>query len=201
MLEAFPSVDPSPLPHASAPFTTLPPKNLPGSANVALGSTNTFDTHAQAAVPSPLTAAIYHGFGGSAVTPSAPEVPLATATPAVDHSNTVYTCRCMTGGSLCNASLVGTKQAVREHLKQDHDFLTAGKDRVTCLWAGCRKALQRESIPRHILTCHFRAKVHCDGCGLRLSRRDVRYPHARSCRARRQIVARLDSDASSASTR
>lgn len=111
-------------------------------------------------------------------------------------SNTIHICRC---SSACNAVLNGSIQAVRGHLKQEHQFHGTAKESIRCLWAECQRILQRENIPRHIITCHLRVKVSCPECGMALSRRDVQYSHARVCRAnRRASSSRLRTDVSSA---
>ena len=193
--EATPDVlspPPSTLPRFSAPLTAQHPQNLPESTNVAFGAMSTFDqTQAQAAIHPPSTSTTFHG-GGAAALP-APLVPLATTSPAPEPSNTVHICQCVTGGSPCNIAVSGRAPAVRDHLNRVHGFSSKGKDQVVCLWRGCGRTLQRENIPRHIVTCHFRVRVGCVECGRPLSRRDVWYSHARVCPARRQTASRLDS--------
>jgi hypothetical protein len=114
-------------------------------------------------------------------------------------SNTIHICRC---SSACNAVLNGSIRAVRSHLKQEHQFRGAAKESIRCLWAGCQRILQRENIPRHIITRHLRVKVSCPACGIALSRRDVQYSHARVCRAKGQASSsQLRTDVSSAIAR
>ncbi|KAF8551504.1 hypothetical protein OG21DRAFT_268390 [Imleria badia] len=184
---------PPTLPHSSPP---LYPPSLAEPPNITPGAMSAFD-QAQDQTP-PSTSTTSDGFWGSAATHAAPPFPPATANLATDPSNTVYTCQCVTDGSLCNAAVGGSARAVRDHLRVDHALRCVGKDRVVCPWAGCSRTLQRESIPRHILSCHFRAGVLCVECGLTLSRSDVRYSHARVCRRRRQTASQLDSNVSSA---
>lgn len=127
-------------------------------------------------------------FAGNVVSPPSPpptvspvnEVPVTTA------SNTIRICQC---SSACNAVLDGNIQAVRNHLKQEHQFRGGAKESTRCPWSSCKRILQRENIPRHILTRHLRVTVSCLACGTTLSRRDVRYSHARVCRARRHTSA------------
>ncbi|KAG6370970.1 hypothetical protein JVT61DRAFT_10683 [Boletus reticuloceps] len=179
---------------SSVTFHSQSPSELP---NVALGATGAFDqTQTQAAIHLPSTSTAFHWFGSNGGTLPTP-VPL----PTPDPSNTLYACQCVTGGQTCNAQVRGNTRAVRDHLKLGHAFRSVGKDRVACLWAGCGQAMQRENIPRHILTCHFRVTVNCNDCGLQLSRRDVQPGHARVCPARRRTASRLDAGASSANAR
>ena len=170
----------------------LHPQNFPELTNVAFGAMSAFDqTQAQAAIHPPPPSMTFHG--GSAAALPAPLVSLATTSPAPEPSNTVHICQCVTGGSPCNVAVSGCRPAVRDHLERVHKFSSKGKDRVVCLWRGCGKTLQRENIPRHIISCHFRVKVRCVKCGRHLSRRDVRYSHANACPARRRTVSWLDS--------
>lgn len=188
--KAISACSPFGLPYSSAPPTTLRPQGLPASTNVPLSSASASDqTQIQAAVHPPSTSMTFHTFDTAH---AAPHTPLTT-----DHSNTVHTCQCVTDGSPCNAEVEGTIRSVRDHLRRVHSFRSAGKDAIKCLWVGCENTLQRESIPRHIISRHLRVKVSCVECGLSLSRRDVRYSHARSCRARRQTASTLGSDVSS----
>jgi hypothetical protein len=191
--EALLSPRPSALPRSSASLTALHPQSLSEPSNVTFGTMSTFDqTQAQAVIHLPSTSTPFYGFGGDTATLPAPPVPLATAGPAPVPSNTVHICQYVTSGSPCNAAVSGSPRAVRDHLKQVHEFRSTGKDLVVCLWAGCGKTLRRENIPRHIVTCHFRVRVSCIECGLSLSRRDVQYSHARACRARRRTASQLD---------
>lgn len=197
MPEPLPAPRPSGLPY-SAPGR---PRSFPEFTNTPLNTTSASDqTQIQAAIHPPSTSTTLHQFGANAAAPSAPPVPLATANTVTDDSNTVHTCQCVTGGSPCNATLIGSVRSVRDHLNGAHEFRGVGKDTVKCLWARCQKVLQRENIPRHIVTCHLHVKVRCVGCGLSLSRSDVQYSHARVCRARRQTASHLDSDVSSANS-
>lgn len=171
----------------SAPLAARRPRNLPEPTNVPLNSTSALgQTQIQVATHPSSTSTTLYEFGGNATAPPAPPVPLATVNPATDHSNTIHTCQCVTGGSPCNAVMDGSVRFVRDHLNGVHGFRGTGKDLVECLWGGCEKKLQRESIPRHIVTCHLRVKVSCVECGLLLSRSDVQYSHAKTCRARRR---------------
>lgn len=110
-----------------------------------------------------------------------PTVSAVNEVPVTTPSNTAHVCRC---SSACNAVLNGSIQAVRSHLKEEHQFHGAAKESIRCLWAGCERTLQRENIPRHIITRHLRVKVSCPACGMALSRRDVQYSHAKVCRAK-----------------
>ena len=181
------------LPHSSAPLTT---QTLPEPTNVALEAMSTFN-QAQDQIP-PSTSTTFDEFGGSVTTHPALPAPPATASLAMDPLDAVYTCQCVTDGSPCNAAVGGSVPAVRDHLKRDHAFRSVGKKGVVCPWVGCSRTLQRESIPRHIVTCHFRVRVLCIECGLTLSRRDVQSSHAKACRGRRRTASRLDCNESSA---
>ncbi|KAH0827304.1 hypothetical protein J3R83DRAFT_3928 [Lanmaoa asiatica] len=84
-----------------------------------------------------------------------PTVPAVSEASVVAPLNTVHTCQC---SSACNAVLSGSAREVRRHLIQEHQFRGAAKESILCLWAGCKRILQRENIPRHITTCHIRVK-------------------------------------------
>jgi len=135
--------------------------------------------------------------GDVAVAPSflSPTISPVDEIPVNPPPNTTHICRC---SSTCNAVLNGSIQAVRIHLKQEHQFHGASKESIQCLWARCKQILQRENIPRHILTRHLRVKVSCRACGAVLSRRDVQYSHARVCRARGQASSQPRTNMSSA---
>ncbi|KAI9572366.1 hypothetical protein HD554DRAFT_1677396 [Boletus coccyginus] len=182
-LETLHSFSPFTPPHSISPSTTLHPQSLPEPTHIAPDAIDALNqTQAQAASSS----SIFHGFGGNAhILPALP-VPPSPANPTQAPLNTVHICQCVTGGSPCNAAVGGSTLAVRRHLKRAHGFCCVGKDRVTCLWPGCGKEMQRQSIPRHIVSCHFRAGVLCVECSAPLSRRDVRFSHAKACPAIRR---------------
>lgn len=185
--EDLPAPRSSELSYTSAPMI-LRAHAPPEPTYVALSSVGVSDqTQARDAVHLPMSMA-FCGFRGNEAAHAAPHTPpsVITANYATDHLNTVHTCQYVTGDSLCDADVGSTISSVRDHLKRVHAFRSAGKDVIKCLWAGCENALQRESIPRHIVSRHLRVKVSCVECGLPLSRRDVQHSHARACRARRQ---------------
>ncbi|KAH7888442.1 hypothetical protein F5I97DRAFT_700812 [Phlebopus sp. FC_14] len=81
-----------------------------------------------------------------------------------------------TPNSLCDVPLSNDIKEVRAHLKYHHGFYTVGKDSVPCIWTGCQQSLQRENIPRHIISQHLKAKVKCV-CGKTFCRQDVKMKH------------------------
>ena len=177
------------LPYDPAPRTTHCPRSLLEPTNVPLSATSAFhQTRIQPSIQPPSTSTTYHRLR-IATALSAPLVPPTTANSAADHSNTLYHCQFVTGGSPCNVMVLGNVRSVRDHLNWSHEFRGAGKDMVECLWMGCERRLQRESIPRHIVTCHLRVGVRCGRCGLRLSRSDVQYSHAKVCHAGRPTAS------------
>ena len=190
-----PALGPSGLLYMPNP-TTGGPEGLPEPTNTLPNSMGgPCQTQIQATVY-PLSASMtFHGLGDAHATPQVP-VPFFTST--TGNARTVHTCQCMIDGSPCNIEVSGSIRSVRDHLKQVHALRCTGKDLIECPWAGCENVLQRESIPRHIVSCHLRVKVSCDECGLPLSRPDVRFSHARACRARRptQIASGSGSDLS-----
>ncbi|KAG8213514.1 hypothetical protein J3R82DRAFT_10146 [Butyriboletus roseoflavus] len=199
---ALPAPGPPGLPYSSVTLTTRYPRSLPEPTNDLLSATSAFDQVQIQASNHPLsTSTTFHESGRIAPALSAPPIPPATANPAADHSNTVHHCQCVTGGSPCNGMVQGTIRSIRDHLNRTHRLRGPGKDMVDCLWVGCERRLQRENIPRHIVTRHLRVKVSCVNCGLRLSRRDVQYSHAKTCRAGRRTASRPDSNPSSANAR
>lgn len=100
---------------------------------------------------------------------------------ATPPSNAILVCR---WSSTCNAMLDGAYQGVRNHLKRKHQFGGIPKESIQCLWAGCEQTLQRENIPRHIVTCHPQMKVSCAGCGKSFSRPNAKNSHAPVCPAK-----------------
>ena len=115
--------------------------------------------------------------------------------PQASSSNTICICQ---WSPTCEAVLDGNNQALRSHLKQEHQFDGSAKDLISCLWAGCDQSLRRENVPRHIITRHLRVKVSCPPCGMALSRRDVQYTRAKVCWLRAHpFASRLPTDVSS----
>jgi hypothetical protein len=134
----------------------------------------------------------YDGFTGGTVTSTSLHSSAAHVAPGQSPtscalSNTTHVCRCVGGESPCRTLLTGNMKELRGHLAYDHHFRTTGKKYHKCLWIGCDKWLQRENIPRHIISSHLRVKVECETCGVELSRSDVRHSHAKRCPARRSV--------------
>ncbi|KIK81450.1 hypothetical protein PAXRUDRAFT_832857 [Paxillus rubicundulus Ve08.2h10] len=98
--------------------------------------------------------------------------------------DTTHVCQCVGGDSPCCTLLTGNTKELRDHLASDHHFRATGKKYHKCLWMGCVTRLQRENIPRHMISTHLRVKVRCETCNVELSRSDVRHSHAKRCPAR-----------------
>ncbi|KAF8836092.1 hypothetical protein BDN67DRAFT_363564 [Paxillus ammoniavirescens] len=136
------------------------------------------------------TTAPRDGFAGGTSTslhPSVAHVAPGHSPTSCTPSNTAHVCQCVGGESPCRTLLTGNMKDLRGHLAYDHHFRTTGKKYHRCLWIGCDKWLQRENIPRHIISSHLRVKVGCETCGVELSRSDVRHSHAKRCPARRSV--------------
>ncbi|KIJ14445.1 hypothetical protein PAXINDRAFT_100160 [Paxillus involutus ATCC 200175] len=65
------------------------------------------------------------------------------------------------------------RRSVIDHLHDVHG-VKPGDDKTPqkCLWRLCTKTMNKESIPRHILTVHLKEKAHCTKCGLSFARED-----------------------------
>lgn len=95
---------------------------------------------------------------------------------------TVYLCQWIDGARSCGTIVAGTKNAIGQHLREQHAIrLKADKTSQVCYWEGCRKSMQRESIPRHILAVHAKDKVPCPSCGSTFARSDSLKRHQRTC--------------------
>ena len=91
-----------------------------------------------------------------------------------------FECRWLTNGALCGMSVKADRRSIIEHLHHDHGIKTGEeKARKTCLWDRCRKTLNKESLPRHILAVHLKKGVKCTECGLLFAREDSLKRHLR----------------------
>ncbi|KAG2151751.1 hypothetical protein BD769DRAFT_1401211 [Suillus cothurnatus] len=88
----------------------------------------------------------------------------------------VYECKLE--GVPCGMFVEGTTSAVSAHLR-GHGITGPGNARITCLWTGCSKRLNREGMTRHILT-HLGVKVRCTMCRAVKCRLDLLRAHIRS---------------------
>lgn len=102
-----------------------------------------------------------------------------TALPSVewtcgpDHQTRILACQWVTNGAPCGKPIMGDRRNVVEHMQHSHGIKPGEeKFRQTCLWEGCRKILNKESLARHILTVHLKEKVYCAECGLYFARED-----------------------------
>ncbi|KAF9244172.1 hypothetical protein BU15DRAFT_59507 [Melanogaster broomeanus] len=91
-----------------------------------------------------------------------------------------YICRWSSGGASCDTLVLGDKRDVMMHLHEMHS-LRPKSDKMAqrCLWDNCRKAMNQESIPRHIVTVHMRERVHCPSCRLTFARSDSLQRHGK----------------------
>ncbi|KAF9227147.1 hypothetical protein BS17DRAFT_449528 [Gyrodon lividus] len=104
---------------------------------------------------------------------------------------TVHSCGWADVSVSCNAALSGNLRDLRRHLQKDHRVNTTRKCHTTCRWLGCSKILQRESLLRHIVTCHLQIKVRCPDCGRKLARSDVWIKHALICPKRKGVTSSI----------
>ncbi|KIK79027.1 hypothetical protein PAXRUDRAFT_85741, partial [Paxillus rubicundulus Ve08.2h10] len=76
-------------------------------------------------------------------------------------------------GVPCLFSVPRDRRSIIDHLHQVHG-VNPGNDKTPqkCLWDQCTKTMNKESIPRHILTVHLKKKAHCTECGLSFARED-----------------------------
>ena len=108
-----------------------------------------------------------------------------TALPLVCGANPsrqirLFGCLWLTNGALCEMSVKADRRSIIEHLQHAHGIKTGEeKARKTCFWEGCRKTLNKESLPRHILAVHLKKGVHCAECGLLFAREDSLKRHLR----------------------
>ena len=85
----------------------------------------------------------------------------------------IFECQWIRNGSPCNVSVMADRRSVVEHLQHMHDMKSGEeKFRQACLWEGCTRVLNKESLARHILTVHLKEKVQCAQCGLSFARED-----------------------------
>ena len=93
----------------------------------------------------------------------------------------VHQCRWDEGHSPCGLWITGDKSSINVHIQQWHaggGSLGGGKSQADCRWSGCGKAMQKESIPRHIVAIHLNEVWECQGCGKELVRNDAYGRHA-----------------------
>lgn len=104
-----------------------------------------------------------------------------------DGLTPVYQCQWFDDGRQCHEVVSGTKSAIGRHLQSAHAIrLKGGKSTQVCLWEGCQKTMQGESIARHILTVHIQDKALCPSCELPFARADSMQRHYRTCLAKKE---------------
>ncbi|KAF8840209.1 hypothetical protein BDN67DRAFT_682140 [Paxillus ammoniavirescens] len=84
-----------------------------------------------------------------------------------------YQCLWSSNGVSCLTLVSRDRRSVIDHLHDVHG-VKPGDDKAPqkCLWELCTKTMNKESIPRHILTVHLKEKAHCTKCGLSFARED-----------------------------
>ncbi|KAG1781232.1 kinase-like domain-containing protein [Suillus placidus] len=69
------------------------------------------------------------------------------------------------------------------HLREVHGIRGSDKSPVWCMWAGCNKQLNRESLSKHVEEIHLGIVYSCD-CGNAYSRTDILERHRKTCTGR-----------------
>ena len=91
----------------------------------------------------------------------------------------VHQCRWDEGHSPCGLWIIGDKSSINVHIQKWHGGTRGGdKSQADCHWSGCDEAMQKESIPRHIVAIHLDEVWECQGCGKELARNDAYGRHA-----------------------
>ncbi|KAF9223343.1 hypothetical protein BS17DRAFT_134875 [Gyrodon lividus] len=85
----------------------------------------------------------------------------------------MYKCQWSIDGDRCLNLVHGDRRSIIGHLHEVHG-MKPGDEKVPqrCSWYSCTKTINKESIPRHILTVHLKEKAYCTWCGLSFARED-----------------------------
>ncbi|KIK84614.1 hypothetical protein PAXRUDRAFT_832004 [Paxillus rubicundulus Ve08.2h10] len=98
---------------------------------------------------------------------------------APDGKITVHQCRWEQDLSPCHLWIKGDKSYINDHIQKWHGGKAGGdKLRVECRWSTCQKKMFKESIARHVVTCHLGEKWKCQGCREEIVRKDAYERHA-----------------------
>ncbi|OJA19288.1 hypothetical protein AZE42_08729 [Rhizopogon vesiculosus] len=93
----------------------------------------------------------------------------------------IYPCQWLDSNGLCNQMIQDDTRQMRSHLKHHHSVQGDPKDVCCCLWQGCLKHVQRNSLARH-LTTHLGTKIRCLTCSTEMARPDCAHTHQKKKR-------------------